>query len=99
MTELKERKKGETNHGFESENENGITSYNEKAIEIIDDVDNGEGVKLKRDVGLLGAFSYVVGSMIGSGIFVSPKGVLASTESVGMSLVIWVACGIIAMLG
>eukprot|EP00057_Strongylocentrotus_purpuratus_P031524 XP_784877.1 PREDICTED: b(0,+)-type amino acid transporter 1 [Strongylocentrotus purpuratus] len=99
MTELKERKKGETNHGFESENENGLTPYNEKAIEIIDAVDNGEGVKLKRDVGLLGAFSYVVGSMIGSGIFVSPKGVLASTESVGMSLVIWVACGIIAMLG
>ncbi|XP_041454136.1 b(0,+)-type amino acid transporter 1-like [Lytechinus variegatus] len=99
MTELKERKKGEINHGFEPEYENGPTSYNEKAIEIIDGPDNGEGVKLKREVGLLGAFAYVVGSMIGSGIFVSPKGVLASTESVGMSLVVWVVCGIVALLG
>jgi hypothetical protein len=36
---------------------------------------------------------------IGSGIFVSPKGVLRGTESVGLCLVIWVAAGLVSLLG
>ena len=36
---------------------------------------------------------------VGSGIFVSPKGVLKYTESVGLCLVIWVASGFVALLG
>ena len=35
----------------------------------------------------------------GSGIFISPQGVLKYTESVGLCLVIWTACGIVAILG
>ena len=50
-------------------------------------------------VGLISGIALIVGSMIGSGIFVSPKGVLINTESVGMSLVIWTLCGLIATLG
>ncbi|XP_072037629.1 cystine/glutamate transporter-like [Amphiura filiformis] len=37
--------------------------------------------------------------MIGSGIFISPKGILENTGSVGMSIVIWVLCGLISMCG
>ncbi|KAL1131952.1 hypothetical protein AAG570_011563 [Ranatra chinensis] len=37
--------------------------------------------------------------MIGSGIFVSPSGLLERTGSVGMSLVIWISCGILSLLG
>ncbi|XP_072037627.1 b(0,+)-type amino acid transporter 1-like [Amphiura filiformis] len=60
---------------------------------------NGEELHLKRELGLVSGVSLVVGSMIGSGIFISPKGILEHTGSVGMSLVIWVLCGLISMCG
>ena len=46
-----------------------------------DDKDNG--VRLKRNMSVLGGISIVVGSMIGSGIFVSPTGIIAMSESIG----------------
>ncbi|XP_036440023.1 b(0,+)-type amino acid transporter 1-like [Colossoma macropomum] len=63
---------------------------------------NEEEVKatiLQKDVGLLSGISLIVGTMIGSGIFISPKAVLEGTGAVGPCLCVWAACGVLATLG
>ncbi|XP_059162459.1 b(0,+)-type amino acid transporter 1-like [Physella acuta] len=56
-----------------------------------------EKVELKRELGFLGATSIVIGSIIGSGIFISPKGVLEASGSVALCMIVWVIAGIIAL--
>ncbi len=59
----------------------------------------GASVRLGREVGLLGCLGLIVGSMIGSGIFVSPGGVLEESGSVAASIIIWGLSGVVATLG
>ncbi|XP_043210814.1 b(0,+)-type amino acid transporter 1-like isoform X2 [Amphibalanus amphitrite] len=61
--------------------------------------DEGNATHLERRVGLFSGVALIVGTMIGSGIFVSPKGVLERTGSVGMCLVVWMGCGVLSTLG
>ncbi|XP_038067081.1 b(0,+)-type amino acid transporter 1-like isoform X4 [Patiria miniata] len=101
MTEVRERegKKGE--YTVEPV-ENGGAEPLGKKVPLDGDgvsVGDGKGVKLKRQVGLISGIALIVGTMIGSGIFVSPKGVLTQTDSVGMSLVVWLLCGVLATMG
>ncbi|XP_038562474.1 asc-type amino acid transporter 1-like [Micropterus salmoides] len=56
-------------------------------------------VTLKKEIGLLSACTIIIGNIIGSGIFISPKGVLEHSGSVGVALVVWVLGGCIAALG
>ncbi|XP_065569910.1 b(0,+)-type amino acid transporter 1-like isoform X6 [Artemia franciscana] len=58
-----------------------------------------DAVHLKRRVGLFSGVALIVGTMIGSGIFVSPSGLLYRSESVATCLIIWGACGALSMLG
>ncbi|CAJ0593270.1 unnamed protein product [Cylicocyclus nassatus] len=56
-------------------------------------------VKLKPQLSLFSGCAIIIGVIIGSGIFVSPKGVLQEVGSAGLSLIVWLCCGIFAMLG
>ena len=59
----------------------------------------GEGVKLKAEMTLLNGCTVIVGCIIGSGIFVSPTGVLQATGSVNLSILVWTVCGLFTMIG
>ncbi|XP_055390558.1 b(0,+)-type amino acid transporter 1 isoform X3 [Condylostylus longicornis] len=56
-------------------------------------------IHLQRRVGLFSGVALIVGTMIGSGIFVSPSGLLVRTQSVGVSFIIWLVCGLLSLLG
>ena len=58
-----------------------------------------EGVKLKKNVDLFSGIALIVGTMIGSGIFVSPTGLLERTGSITYSLIVWGLCGVVSMFG
>ncbi|XP_072169517.1 cystine/glutamate transporter-like [Diadema setosum] len=59
-----------------------------------------EKIAIPRHLGLAGCVWYIIGQVIGTGIFITPSGVLRGTgSSVGWALVIWVLCGIIQFCG
>ena len=58
----------------------------------------GENV-LKKEINVFTGVAYIVGGIIGSGIFITPSIVLTLTHSFGLSMVVWILGGIIAILG
>ncbi|KAH9952230.1 L-methionine transporter [Amylocystis lapponica] len=61
--------------------------------------DGVHGEPHEKHIGLLSGIALVVGLQIGSGIFSSPGVVVANTESVGASLMVWLASGLLAWTG
>ncbi|XP_063909553.1 Y+L amino acid transporter 2 [Zophobas morio] len=58
-----------------------------------------EKVKMKKQLGLLEGVAIILGIIFGSGIFISPKGIIQEVNSVGFSLVVWILCGFLSMIG
>ena len=56
-------------------------------------------VVLKKKITLLRGISILTGTIIGGGIFISSKGILENTGSVGLALTLWVVCGILSFFG
>lgn len=60
---------------------------------------SSNAIRLKRQISLFNGCAIIIGVIVGSGIFVSPKGVLIESGSVGLSLFIWLLSGAFAMMG
>lgn len=60
---------------------------------------NKDKVVLERKITLFNGVALIVGTIIGSGIFVSPTGVFQSTQSVGVSLLVWILSGLLSTVG
>uniref|UniRef100_A0A915D349 Amino acid transporter n=1 Tax=Ditylenchus dipsaci TaxID=166011 RepID=A0A915D349_9BILA len=50
-------------------------------------------------MGKWGATAYIIGNIMGAGIFISPASILVYTNSVGLALSIWILSAIISILG
>lgn len=57
------------------------------------------GVQLRKELGLMDGVAIIVGVIVGAGIFVSPKGVLRYSGSIGQAIIVWVLSGVLSMVG
>lgn len=56
------------------------------------------GMKRPPTMGLLDAINLLLACIIGSGIFISAKAVLEFSGSYGLSIIVWVGCGVLCIL-
>lgn len=72
----------------------------DKADITVQEVGSGDGkIAMKKQINLFQGVAIIVGIIVGSGIFVSPVGILQNVKSVGMSFILWIVCGIYNALG
>lgn len=55
--------------------------------------DNDKNV-LRKEIELHHAISIAVGGVLGTGIYVSPAGILSHVGSLGASIILWIFCGL-----
>lgn len=86
-------------------NRDSVASSDEHSLKDVPLVDEGaklasnrDSLRLEAKMTLLNGVTVIVGSIIGSGIFVSPTGVLKYTGSSNMSLIVWLSSGVFSMV-
>ena len=75
------------------------SSVSEKELNNSVDQRGDRVLTLKREITPLSGIGFVVGNLIGSGIFITPSVILCYTGSFGVSLVCWVFGGVLALAG
>ncbi|CAH0395570.1 unnamed protein product [Bemisia tabaci] len=76
-----------------------MTSSSELGTPMVPVGTKQEKVCMKKQLGLLEGVAIILGIIFGSGIFISPTTVIQDAKSAGLSLLIWVLCGILSMVG
>ena len=56
-------------------------------------------VTLKKSINLVSGCSLIVGTIVGSGVFISSKGVLENAGTPTLSLCVWIFSGLISLIG
>lgn len=88
------------NESTSSESLDRSNSLDKSSTEPFLEEEKGEQkVALKKSVSLFNGIGLIVGTVIGSGIFVSPTSILEESNSIGASLLVWLGCGLLALFG
>ena len=61
--------------------------------------DGEDNKKLKKELTVVYGVGFLISDIIGSGIFLSPNGVIAKAGSYGLALIVWIVSGLIATGG
>ncbi|RNA43418.1 Y+L amino acid transporter 2 [Brachionus plicatilis] len=56
-------------------------------------------IKLEKNLKLFNCISILIGIVVGTGIFITPKIVLEHSGSIGITFIMWIACGLFSMFG
>ncbi|MCZ2153286.1 MAG: amino acid permease, partial [Bryobacterales bacterium] len=60
---------------------------------------NPQPVELRRDLGITAAVAIVVGTVIGSGIFLVPKTMILKVGSPDLLFLVWIVGGLLSLFG
>nr|CDP97705.1 Bm2958, isoform b [Brugia malayi] len=66
---------------------------------VIQVIGKNSNITNSSKMGLCGAISYIIGNIVGAGLFITPTSVLQQVDSVGLSLIIWSVAALISLLG
>ena len=69
-----------------------------KKLTDVDGVETGK-LALRREITPISGIAFVVGQLIGSGIFITPSNILGYTGSFGLSIVCWLIGAVVALAG
>lgn len=56
-------------------------------------------INLKKEINFFTACSIIIGNIVGSGIFITSKGVLENAGSPGVALIVWTFSGLLILMG
>ena len=86
----------EDNYEENMDDEDELNSERSPFLEAVND---RTAIQIKRRIGLVHAIAMVVGGIIGSGIFISPRYVVLHAGSMGETLLIWTFGGVVSLFG